>query len=303
MLENMATQMAGKHGLVAALDQSGGSTPEALRLYGIPDTAYKNDVEMFELVHEMRRRIVTSPVFSGERVIAAILFEKTMDSQIEGLPMPSYLWQKRGIVPLLKVDNGREPETEGVQLMKPMPKLDALLERAVTNGIFGTKMRSVVRLPSAKGIAAVVAQQFEYAVHVADYGLTPIIEPEVLIGSPDKAGAEALLFNEIAKRLPSLPHAMKVMLKLTIPDEVNLYGPLVEHPNVTRVLALSGGYTRSEACERLSHNTGLIASFSRALVEDLRVEMTDAEINQELSRSIDEIYRASVVKIERSRSV
>jgi fructose-bisphosphate aldolase class I len=217
--------------------------------------------------------------------------------------MPSYLWQKRGIVPLLKVDNGREPEAEGVQLMKPMPKLDALLERAVEKGIYGTKMRSVIRLPSAKGIAEVVAQQFEFAMHVAGYGLTPTIEPEVLINSPDKAGAEALLLNKIAKRLHSLPTGTKVMLKVTIPDEVNLYQSLVEHPNVIRVLALSGGYGRSEACDRLSHNTGLIASFSRALVEDLRVEMTDAEINQELSRSIDEIYRASVVKIERSRSV
>ncbi|MDL2403884.1 fructose bisphosphate aldolase [Rhizobium mayense] len=294
--KQMAAQMAGKPGFVAALDQSGGSTPEALRLYGIPDTAYNGDAEMFDLIHEMRVRIMTAPAFSGDKVIAAILFERTMDSEISGKPIPSYLWEDRGIIPLLKVDAGRESESDGVQLMKPMPKLDPLLERAVKKGIHGTKMRSVVRLPSASGIAAIVAQQFEVAKHIAGYGLTPIIEPEVLISSPDKAGAEAILRDEISKGLEALPDGVKVMLKLTIPTVADLYKPLVEHRNVARVLALSGGYTRTDACERLKHNKGVIASFSRALIEELRVSTTDTELNEALSRAINESYEASVHK-------
>lgn len=296
MLEQMAAQMIGKPGFVAALDQSGGSTPEALRLYGIPDSAYSSEAEMFEMIHQMRLRIMTSPAFSGDKVVATILFERTMDSDIEGKPIPSYLWQDRRIVPLLKVDSGREPERDGVQLMKPMPNLDGLLERAVRKDIYGTKMRSVIRLPSRNGIAAVVEQQFDVARHIAKYELVPIIEPEVLINSPDKAGAERILLDEIRKKLASLPDGIKVMLKLTIPTDPDLYRSLVESTNVLRVLALSGGYDRRDACEKLRHNRGMIASFSRAYVEDLRHEMTDAEIDDKLSQSADEIYLASVNK-------
>ncbi|TCR87976.1 fructose bisphosphate aldolase [Rhizobium sp. BK376] len=295
-VQQMSAQMSGKPGFVAALDQSGGSTPEALRLYGIPDTAYHSDAEMFELIHQMRLRIITAPSFSGEKVIGAILFERTMDSDIGGKPIPSYLWEDRGVVPLLKVDSGREPESDGVLMMKPMPRLDALLERAVNKGIYGTKMRSVVRLPSASGIASVVAQQFEVARQISSYGLTPIVEPEVLISSPDKAGAEAILCEEISKQLALLPADVKVILKLTIPTVADLYKGLVEHPNVVRVLALSGGYSRHEACALLSQNKGMIASFSRALIEELRHDMTDAAVDEALVRSIDESYKASVTK-------
>lgn len=294
--KQMATQMAQRPGLVAALDQSGGSTPEALRLYGIPDEAYHGDVEMFALIQEMRVRIITSPAFSGEKVVAAILFEQTMDSEIGGRPTPGYLWQERGVVPLLKVDNGRQPEQDGVQLMKPMPNLIPLLERATKKGIYGTKTRSVIRLPSATGIAEVVAQQFEIASRIAEYGLVPIIEPEVLITSPDKQGAEAILVEEIAKRLGALPEGLSVMLKLTIPTIPGTYEALSQHPRVLRVLALSGGYSRADACEKLKLNKGMIASFSRALVEDLRRDMTDAQLNDALRRSIDESYEASVLK-------
>ncbi|MBB3595169.1 fructose-bisphosphate aldolase class I [Rhizobium sp. BK529] len=296
MLDEMTAQMTRAPGFVAALDQSGGSTPEALRLYGIPDSAYSSETEMFNLIHEMRLRIITSPAFFGNKIIAAILFEKTMDSAVEGESIPSYLWRGRHVVPLLKVDSGREHEHDGVQMMKPMPGLDTLLKRAVGKGIFGTKMRSVVRLPSRSGIAAVVAQQFDLAKHIASYGLTPIIEPEVLITSPDKEGAEAILRDEIIKGLESLPANVKVMLKLTIPTVPDLYKPFVESPNVMRVLALSGGYSRGEACAELRKNKGVIASFSRALVEDLRVHMTDAQMNDHLARSADEIFQASVNK-------
>ncbi|TCR94776.1 fructose bisphosphate aldolase [Rhizobium sp. BK418] len=296
MLDEMTDQMTRAPGFVAALDQSGGSTPEALRLYGIPDSAYSSETEMFNLIHEMRLRIITSPAFFGNKIIAAILFEKTMDSDVEGESIPSYLWRGRHVVPLLKVDSGREHEHDGVQMMKPMPELDSLLKRAARKGIFGTKMRSVVRLPSRSGIAAVVAQQFDVAKHIASYGLTPIIEPEVLISSPDKEGAEAILRDEIIKGLESLPANLKVMLKLTIPTVPDLYKPFVESPNVMRVLALSGGYSRGEACAELRKNKGVIASFSRALVEDLRVHMTDAQMNDHLARSADEIFQASVKK-------
>jgi fructose-bisphosphate aldolase class I len=294
--EQMTAQITGQDGFIAALDQSGGSTPGALRQYGIPDTAYNGDAEMFRLVHEMRVRIITAPAFTGAKVIAAILFERTMDGQVQGQPVPAFLWQSRSVIPFLKVDKGLEPENDGVSLMKPIPDLDPLLTRAVRLGVFGTKMRSVINLPSAPGIKAVVAQQFELAERIARHGLMPIIEPEVSIKSPDKAGAEAILLAELTSALASLPAGRQVMLKLTIPEVPNLYSTLIGHERVARVVALSGGYSRAEACERLARNRGMIASFSRALVEDLRHSMSDAEFNATLAKSIDEIYRASTVK-------
>jgi fructose-bisphosphate aldolase class I len=292
----MNSQMSDKPGFIAALDQSGGSTPGALRLYGIPDTAYSGDEAMFRLMHEMRVRIMSSPAFSGDKVIAAILFEATMDGEAHGKPVPSYLWEDRGVVPFLKVDKGLEAEADGVCLMKPIPGLDALLARAVTLGIYGTKMRSTIRLASPSGIAAIVAQQFEVAAQIAAHGLMPILEPEVSIGSPAKAEAEALLRAEITKHLDALPSERQVMLKLTIPDVPDFYAPLIAHDRVQRVVALSGGYTRDDACERLAHNHGMIASFSRALVNDLRYDMTDAAFDAALGEAIDAIYTASVVK-------
>jgi fructose-bisphosphate aldolase class I len=292
----MTAQISGKGGFIAALDQSGGSTPGALRLYGVPDSAYSGDAEMFKLVHEMRVRIMTAPAFTGDKVIAAILFEATMDGQAQGKPVPSFLWEERRVIPFLKVDKGLEPENSGVSLMKPIPGLDPLLARAVKLGVFGTKMRSLINLPSQEGIAAVVAQQFELAAQIAGHGLMPIIEPEVSIKSPDKAGAEALLLAEITKKLDALPGGRRVMLKLTIPDRPDFYAPLMAHKNVARVVALSGGYTRTDACKRLSANHGMIASFSRALAEGLVRSMSDAEFNATLSKSIDEIYRASTIK-------
>jgi fructose-bisphosphate aldolase, class I len=295
--DNMLAQISGQNGFIAALDQSGGSTPGALRLYGIPDSAYTGDAEMFKIVHEMRVRIMTAPAFTGEKVIATILFEGTMDSEVRGKPTPAFLWEERGVVPFLKVDKGLEPEKDGVQLMRPIPELDALLTRAVKLGSFGTKMRSVINLPSKDGIAAVVAQQFEVAAQIAGHGLMPIIEPEVSIKSPDKAGAEAILLAELTRNLGAVPNGPRVMFKLTIPDVADLYLPLTKHRRVTRVVALSGGYTRAVACKRLSANHGMIASFSRALVEELRHSMSDAEFNAALARSIDEIYQASAVKV------
>jgi fructose-bisphosphate aldolase, class I len=294
--ERMTAQISRQDGFIAALDQSGGSTPGALRLYGIPDTAYSGEAEMFRLVHEMRVRIITAPAFTGAKVIAAILFERTMDGQVEGQPVPAFLWQSRDVIPFLKVDKGLGPEDDGVSLMKPIPDLDALLTRAVRLGIFGTKMRSVINLPSRPGIRAVVAQQFEVAERIARHGLMPIIEPEVSIKSPDKAGAEAILLAELTNALASVPVGRQVMLKLTIPDVPNLYSTLIGHERVARVVALSGGYSRADACERLARNRGMIASFSRALAEDLRHSMSDAEFDATLARSIDEIYRASTVK-------
>lgn len=293
----MNGQMAGKDGFIAALDQSGGSTPGALRLYGIPDSAYGNDERaMFRLIHEMRVRIITAPVFTGEKVIGAILFERTMDGEANGKPVPSLLWEDKGVVPFVKVDKGLEAEKDGVSLMKPMPELDALLARAVTLGVYGTKMRSTINLPSKSGVGAIVAQQFEIAEQIARHGLMPIIEPEVLIKSPDKEAAEALLLEEIKKKLDTLPKQHKVMLKVTIPDVPDLYEPLIEDDRVLRVVALSGGYSRHEACQRLAHNHGMIASFSRALIGDLKVSMTDAEFDAALGKSIDMIYRASSEK-------
>jgi fructose-bisphosphate aldolase class I len=294
--QTMTAQITRGDGFVAALDQSGGSTPGALRLYGIPDTAYSSDAEMLTLMHEMRVRIMRSPAFTGAQVLGAILFENTMDRQADGMPVPAFL-RGRGIVPFLKVDKGLEAEKDGVSLMKPMPELDALLARAVTLGIFGTKMRSTINLPSQAGVAAVVRQQFEVAAQIAGHGLMPIIEPEVLIKSPDKAGAEAILRAEILKQLDALPDGKQVMLKLTIPTTANFYRELTQHERVARVVALSGGYSRAEACRLLAANHGMIASFSRALTEGLQHSMSDAAFDAALASSIAEIYRASTEKV------
>jgi fructose-bisphosphate aldolase, class I len=296
--DKMLTQMSGKGGFIAALDQSGGSSPGALRLYGIPDTAYTDDQEkMFRLIHEMRVRIMTAPAFTGDKVIGAILFEGTMDGEVRGKPTPSYLWEDRGVVPFVKVDRGLEPEKDGVQLLRPMPQLDQLCERAVKLGVFGTKMRSVINLANRDGIAAIAAQQFEFGDQIARHGLMPILEPEVSIKSPDKKGAEAILFDELKKRADALPAGRQVMFKLTLPDVADLYKPLVDHPRCARVVALSGGYSRADACQKLAANHGMIASFSRALAQDLRVSMTDGEFASALAQSIDEIYAASTAKV------
>jgi fructose-bisphosphate aldolase class I len=294
--DKMMAQVSGQDGFIAALDQSGGSTAGALRLYGIADSAYSGDTEMFRLMHEMRVRIMTAPAFTGAKVIAAILFEGTMDGQAREKPVPTFLWKERGVVPFLKVDKGLEAEHDGACLMKPIPALDALLARAVKLGIFGTKMRSLINLPSKDGIAAVVAQQFDVAAQIAKHGLMPIIEPEVSIKSPDKVGAEAILLEELTKKLDTVPDGSRVMLKLTIPDVPDFYSALTSHERVARVVALSGGYTRADACRRLAANHGMIASFSRALTEDLRHSMSDAAFDATLTKSIDEIYRASSVK-------
>jgi fructose-bisphosphate aldolase class I len=293
----MMAQVSGGDGFIAALDQSGGSTPGALRLYGIPDSAYNGDAAMFGLMHAMRVRIMTSPAFTGAKVIATILFEGTMDGEVRGRPVPAFLWEERRVVPFVKVDKGLEAERDGVSLMKPMPALDALLTRAVKKGVFGTKMRSVINLPSKDGVAAVVRQQFDVAMQIAGHGLVPIIEPEVSIKSPDKAGAEALLRTELIKGLDALPADRRVMLKLTIPETPDFYSTLVAHPRVLRVVALSGGYTRADACRRLAANHGMIASFSRALVEDLRDQMSDGDFDATLTSAIDAIYRASTEKV------
>ena len=295
--DKMMAQISGHGGFIAALDQSGGSTPGALRLYGIPDTAYSGDAEMFRIVHEMRVRIMTAPAFTGAKVIATILFEGTMDGEVRGKPTPAFLWDERGVIPFVKVDKGLEPEKDGVQLMRPIPELDAVLTRAVKLGVFGTKMRSVINLASKDGIAAIVAQQFDVGAQIAKHGLMPILEPEVSIKSPDKAGAEAILLAELTRNLDTLPAGRQVMFKVTLPDVPDLYAPLVNDERVARVVALSGGYTRADACKRLSANHGMIASFSRALAEDLRHSMSDAEFEASLAKSIDEIYRASTAKV------
>ncbi len=296
-MDEMNAQMSGKGGFIAALDQSGGSTPGALRAYGIPDSAYSGDAEMFQLVHEMRVRIMTAPAFTGDKVLAAILFEATMDKHAHGKPVPTFLWSERGVVPFLKMDKGLEAENDGVSLMKPIPGLDALLARAVTLGVYGTKMRSVINLASKPGISAIVAQQFELAGQIAGHGLMPIIEPEILIKSPDKAAAEAILLAELTSKLDALPDGRQVMLKLTIPEMADHYAPLIAHKGVARVVALSGGYTREDACHRLANNHNMIASFSRALTEGLTHSMTDDAFNAKLAASIDEIYQASTVKV------
>ncbi len=292
----MMAQVAKKDGFIAALDQSGGSTPGALRLYGIPDSAYSGDAEMFKLIHEMRVRIMTAPAFNGDKVVAAILFEATMDGQAQGKPVPAFLREDRGVVPFLKMDKGLEAEKDGVSLMKPMPALDPLLARAVKLGVVGTKMRSVINLPSKEGIAAVVKQQFGVAAQIAGHGLMPIIEPEVSIKSPDKAGAEVILLTELTRNLDALPDDRQVMLKLTIPEVPDFYAPLIRHERVARVVALSGGYTRADACKRLAANHDMVASFSRALTEDLKHSMDDAAFDAALAASIDEIYQASTRK-------
>ncbi|MBD3769651.1 MAG: fructose bisphosphate aldolase [Rhodobacterales bacterium] len=291
--ETMAKQAAGKDGFIAALDQSGGSTPKALRLYGIEESAYANDEEMFGLIHEMRARIIKSPAFNGDKVMGAILFERTMDGDIDGVPTAEYLWKERSVVPFLKVDKGLADEENGAQMMKAMPDLDALLERAVAKGIFGTKMRSVINAANEEGIAAVVAQQFDVGRQILGHGLVPIIEPEVTISITDKAEAEDILLAEILKQLDALGHDKQVMLKLTLPEKANLYKPLVDHPRVMRVVALSGGYSRDDANAKLATNTGMIASFSRALTEGLSAQQSDAEFDVALAAAIDSIYQAS----------
>ena len=281
-------------GFIAALDQSGGSTPHALKLYGIDESQYSDDDEMFSLVHQMRRRIIASPAFTGERIVGTILFEKTMDSDIDGTPTATYLWETKHIVPFLKIDKGLADEENGVQLMKPMPELDALLDRAKSKQIFGTKMRSFIHGANRDGIANVVNQQFEIARQILKRQLIPIIEPEVDIQSPDKASAEALLKGEILRHLDILGSDELVMLKLSLPEAAGFYREFVDHPNVLKVVALSGGYSQNEADEKLASNFGVIASFSRALTEGLSVQQTDEEFNATLDASIESIYRASI---------
>ena len=293
---SMAEQAGKKDGFIAALDQSGGSTPKALRLYGISESEYSGEPEMYRLVHEMRARIIKSPAFTGEKVMGAILFERTMDGEIDGTPTAEYLWTKRGVVPFLKIDKGLADEADSVQLMKAMPELDALLKRAVAKGIFGTKMRSVINAANPKGIAAVVAQQFEVGKQILAHGLIPIIEPEVTISIADKAQAEEILLSEITKQLDALPANRQVMLKLTLPTKTNLYKSLVAHPRVMRVVALSGGYSRDEANRMLAANDGIIASFSRALTEGLSAKQSDAEFDAVLAKAIDDIFQASRAK-------
>lgn len=290
---DMARQMAEKDGFIAALDQSGGSTPKALRLYGVEEGSWANDEEMFGLIHEMRARIIKSPAFTGDKVIGAILFERTMDGDIDGTPTAEYLWKERRVVPFLKVDKGLADEKDGVQLMKPMPQLGELCHRAVEKGIFGTKMRSNILAANAQGIAANVAQQFEVGHQILGHGLVPILEPEVNISIDDKAEAEDILLGEIEKGLDSVPAHQQVMLKLTLPTQPNQYKSLVEHPRVMRVVALSGGYTRDEACEKLAKNDGMIASFSRALTQGLSAKQSDAEFNETLAEAIGKICEAS----------
>lgn len=294
--DKMLAPMRDKPGFIAALDQSGGSTPGALSQYGIPESAYNGDAEMFRLIHEMRVRIVSAPAFTGEKVIGAILFEATMDGQAQGKPVPAFLWEDRGVVPFLKVDKGLEAEDDGVRLMKPIPGLDTLLERARNAGIFGTKMRSTIERASSSGIASIAAQQFAIGAQISEAGLVPILEPEVSIKAADKAKAESILRDELMKGLDALPAAHNVMIKLTIPDTPDFYKPLIDHPRVVRVVALSGGYSRSDACARLAKNHGMIASFSRALINDLTKGMSDDEFNATLAASIDEIWKASVQK-------
>jgi len=281
-------------GFIAALDQSGGSTPKALRLYGVEESAYSSEAQMFDLVHAMRERIVTSPAFNGTRVVGAILFEMTMERQFAGVPAAQYLWQEKQVVPFLKVDKGLEPEADGVQLMKPMPDLAALLTRAKDKGIFGTKMRSVIHAANAHGIERAVAQQFAVGAQILAAGLMPIIEPEVNISATDKEAAEALLKAAVLAQLDALADGQQVMLKLTLPNVTGFYTELVQHPRVLRVVALSGGYTRAESNALLARNPGVIASFSRALTEGLTAQQNDAEFNSALDVAIASIYQASI---------
>ena len=289
----LSQKIAAGHGFIAALDQSGGSTPGALKSYGYKGDEWADDEAMYGLVHDMRVRIITSPAFNGDKVMGAILFEKTMDGEADGKPVPQALLD-RGVVPFLKIDKGLEDETDGVKLMKPNPGLDALLERAKAKGIYGTKMRSVIDRASPSGIAAAVKQQFEVANQILDHGLMPIVEPEVSIKSADRAQSDEILLAELLKALDALPEGRKVMLKLSLPVKPNLFKPLVDHPNVLKVVALSGGFSRDEACVELAKNDGVVASFSRALLEGLRHDMSDEEFNATLGRSIERIYEASL---------
>jgi fructose-bisphosphate aldolase class I len=291
--DQLAKFRAPSGSFIAALDQSGGSTPKALKLYGLPETAWKDEAGMMDLVHAMRARIVTSPSFDGKRILAAILFENTMDRDIQGRPTAEYLWDVKKVVPILKVDKGLEAEANGVQLMKPISGLDALLARAKAKGIFGTKMRSVIKQANAAGIRAVVDQQFAVAKQIIAAGLVPIIEPEVDIHCPDKAAAEDLLKTEIRSRLDALPDGQLVMLKLTIPTQDNLYSDLIKHPRVLKVVALSGGYSRDDANQRLARQHGMVASFSRALTEGLTAQQSDAQFDAALDAAIESIYQAS----------
>lgn len=281
-------------GFIAALDQSGGSTPKALAAYGVGEDAYSNDAEMFDRIHEMRTRIITSPSFTGKRVLGAILFENTMDREVEGQGTGDYLWSEKQVVPFIKVDKGLADEANGVQVMRPMPGLDELLARAVTKHMFGTKMRSVIKLADKTGVSAVVDQQFEIGRQILTAGLVPIIEPEIDIHSPQKAGAEDLLKASILEYLEDLPAQQQVMLKLTLPDEADFYRELVEHPRILRLLALSGGYSRDDANRRLANNHGVIASFSRALTEGLSAQQSDDAFNAMLDVAIKSIYEASI---------
>ena len=289
----MTAKIAAGKGFIAALDQSGGSTPKALKLYGIGEDGYANEAEMYDRIHEMRTRIITSPSFGGDRVLGAILFEMTMDREIEGQGSAEYLWGVKNVVPFLKVDKGLADEADGAQVMKPIPDLDALLERAVGHGVFGTKMRSVIKVADPKGVGAVVDQQFDIGRQILDAGLVPIIEPEIDINSPSKAEAEDLLLNALTAQLDALGDDQHVMLKLTLPETDDLYKPLVDHPRVLRVVALSGGYSREEADERLARQHGVVASFSRALTEGLTAQQSDEEFDATLDTSIASIYAAS----------
>ena len=282
-------------GFIAALDQSGGSTPKALRLYGVADDAYSNDTEMFDLMHGMRSRIITSPAFTGERILGAILFEMTMDRQIDGKGSAEYLWTEKNVVPFVKVDKGLADEADGAQVMKPMPELDALLDRAKEHGVFGTKMRSVIKMGNEAGVQAVVDQQFDVGRQILATGLVPIIEPEIDINSPEKAQAEELLLAAMTAQLDSLSDDQHVMLKLTLPETDGFYTPMVEHPRVLRVVALSGGYSRVEANSRLAKQPGVVASFSRALTEGLSAQQSDEEFNTMLDGSIGSIFAASTI--------
>ena len=293
--QDMTAKMKDGRGFIAALDQSGGSTPKALKGYGVEEGAWSGDEEMFGLIHQMRTRIITSPAFTGDKVIGAILFERTMDGEADGKPVPQALIE-RGVVPFIKIDKGLEDEANGVQLMKPMPGLNALLVRAKGMGVYGTKERSVVNLANREGIAAIVRQQVEIGAQVLAAGLMPILEPEVNIKSPERAQADQILLEELTAALGAMPGDDQVMLKLSLPASPGLFDPLVAHPRVLRVVALSGGYARPEACAELARNKGVIASFSRALLEDLRHQMSDEEFNQALGAAIDEIYTASVQK-------
>ncbi|TML93770.1 MAG: fructose bisphosphate aldolase [Actinobacteria bacterium] len=294
MNQEMLEKVRNTDGFIAALDQSGGSTAKALKLYGLGDDSYANEAEMFDRIHEMRTRIITSPSFTGDRLLGAILFEMTMDREIEGMGSAEYLWKVKHVVPFLKIDKGLADEVDGVQLMKPMPGLDELLARAVRKGVFGTKERSVIKLANKAGIESVVDQQFDVARRVLAAGLMPILEPEVDIHSPQKAEAEKILKASILEHLDALPEGQEVMFKLTLPSEDGLYADLVAHPKVLRVVALSGGYTRDEANTKLSHNPGVIASFSRALTQGLTAQQSDGDFDDALDTSVKSIYEASL---------